>query len=58
VYGRPRRKRREEYKRIIKDKVKIAEWKCLDVNEHWQQMKNIVMETAEENGWKSEKVKT
>ena len=24
-----------------------AEWNCTDVNEHWQQMKNIMMETAE-----------
>jgi len=25
---------------MIKDKVAEAEWKCIDVNEHWQQMKN------------------
>jgi len=28
-------------------KVAEAEWKYLDVNEHWQQMKNIMMETAQ-----------
>jgi len=30
----------EEYKSMVKDKVGEAEWKCLHVNEHWQQMKN------------------
>jgi len=40
VYGSSRRKRREEYQSIVKDKVAEAEWKYLDVNEHWQQMKN------------------
>jgi len=24
-----------------------AEWKYLDVNKHWQQMKNIMMETSQ-----------
>jgi len=24
-----------------------AEWKYFDVNEHWQQMKNIMMDTAQ-----------
>jgi len=33
----------EEYKLMVKDKVEEAEWKHLDVNEHWQQMKNIMM---------------
>jgi len=32
---------------MVKDKVAKAEWKYLDVNEHWQQMKNIMMETAQ-----------
>jgi len=31
---------------MVKDKVAEAEWKYPDVNEHWQQMKNIMMETA------------
>jgi len=26
---------------------KEAEWKYLNVNEHWQQMKNIMMQTAQ-----------
>jgi len=30
---------------MVKDKVEDAEWKYSDVNEHWQQMKNM-META------------
>ena len=45
VYGSSRRKRREEYQSMVKDKVEDAEWKYSDVNEHWQQMKNM-META------------
>jgi len=32
---------------MVKDKVAEAEWNYLDVNEHWQQMKNIMMETAQ-----------
>jgi len=47
VYGSSRRKRHEEYKSMVKDKVEEAEWKYLDVNEHWQQMKNIMMETTQ-----------
>jgi len=31
---------------MIKDKVAEAEWKYIDVNEHWQQMKNM-MDTAQ-----------
>jgi len=41
------RKRREEYKSIVKDKVEGAELKYLHVNEHWQQVKNIMMETSQ-----------
>jgi len=37
----------EEYQSMVKDKAAEAEWKYLDVNEHWQQMKNITMETAQ-----------
>jgi len=40
-------KTREEHQSMVKDKVVEAEWKYLDVNEHWQQMKNIMMETAQ-----------
>jgi len=36
------KKRREEYQSMVKDKVAEAEWKCLDVNEHCQQMKNVM----------------
>ena len=38
----------EEYKRMDRDKVEDAEWKGLDVNEHWQQMKYIMMKTAKD----------
>ena len=31
---------------MVKDKVVEVEWKYLDVNEHWQQMKNLT-ETAQ-----------
>jgi len=34
VYGSSRRKRREKYKSIVRDKVEEPEWKYLDVNEH------------------------
>ena len=37
----------EEYKIIVKDKVEEVEWKYRDVKEHWQQVKNIMMETAQ-----------
>jgi len=37
----------EEYQSMVKDKVAEAEWKHFDVNEHWQQMKNIMMDTAQ-----------
>jgi len=32
---------------MVKDKVEEAEWKYTDVNEHCQQMKNIMMDTAQ-----------
>jgi len=35
-----------EAQRMVKDKVAEAEWKYFDVNEHWQWMKNIMIETA------------
>jgi len=37
----------EEYQSMVKDKAAETECKYLDVNEHWQQMKNIMMETAQ-----------
>jgi len=40
-------KRREEYQSMVKDKAEEAEWKYFDVNEHRQQMKNIMMDTAQ-----------
>jgi len=38
----------EEYRCIVGDKVEEAKWKGLGVNDHWQQMKGIMMETAVE----------
>ena len=32
----------EEYRRMVGDKVEEVKWKCLDINEHWQQMKSIM----------------
>jgi len=37
----------EEYQSMVKDKVAEAEWKYCDVNEHWLQMKNIMMDAAQ-----------
>jgi len=31
---------------MVTDKVEEAKWKGLGVNEHWQQMKSLMMETA------------
>ena len=36
----------EEYRHIVGDKAEEAKWKGLGVNDHWQQMKGIMMETA------------
>jgi len=41
-------KTREEYRCMVKDKAEEAKWKGLGVNEHWQQMKGIMMETAQD----------
>jgi len=32
---------------MVKDKVVEVEWKYLVVNKHWQQMKNIMIETVQ-----------
>jgi len=37
----------EEYQSTVKDKVVEPDWKYVDVNEHWQQMENIMMQTAQ-----------
>jgi len=42
-----RKVKEEECQSMVKDKVIEAEWKYRDVNEHQQQMKNIMMETAQ-----------
>ena len=33
---------------MVRDKVEEVKWKGLGVNGHWQQMKNIMMETAQD----------
>jgi len=33
---------------MARDKVEEAKWKGLGVNEHWQQMKGLMMETAQD----------
>ena len=33
---------------MVGDKVEEVKWKGLGVNDHWQQMKDIMMETAQE----------
>ena len=38
----------EEYRCIVTDKVEEAKWKGLSVNDNWQQMKDIMMETAQD----------
>jgi len=38
----------EEYRRIVEDKVEEAKWKGLGVSDHWQQMKGIMVETAQD----------
>ena len=38
----------EEYRCMVADKVEEAKWKRLGVNNHWQQMKGIIMETAQD----------
>ena len=44
MYGSSRRKRREEYQSMVNDNIAEAERKYLDVNEHWQEIKNTMME--------------
>ena len=38
----------EEFGCMVGDKVEEVKWKGLCVNEHWQKMKGIVMETAQD----------
>jgi len=40
-------KTREEYRCMVEDKVEEANWEGLCANDHWQQMKGIMMETAQ-----------
>ena len=37
----------EEYRSMVGDKVEEAKWKDLCINDHWQQMKSIMMESAQ-----------
>ena len=38
----------EEFRCMVRDKVEEVKWKGLGVNDHWQQMKGIMMETAQD----------
>ena len=38
----------EEFRCMVGDKVEEVKWKGLGVNDHWQQMKDIMMETAQD----------
>ena len=38
----------EEFRCRVGDKVEEVKWKGLGVNNHWQQMKDIMMETAQD----------
>jgi len=38
----------EEYRSMVGDKVEEAQWKGLCANDHWQQMKGIMMESAQD----------
>ena len=38
----------EEYACMVRDKVEEATWKGLGVNYQWQQMKGLMMETAQD----------
>ena len=33
---------------MVRDKVEEAEWKGLGVNDHWQQMKGLMIETGQD----------
>jgi len=49
VYGNLRRKSHvRSIDALIRDKVEEANWKGRGVNEHWQQMKGLMMETAQD----------
>ena len=38
----------EEFRCLVGDKVEEVKWKGLGVNDHWQQMKGIMMETPQD----------
>jgi len=46
VWKRKEEQTCEEYKSMLRDKVEEEEWKHLDANKHWHNMKKIMMETA------------
>ena len=48
MYGSLRRKTCEEHRFTVRDKVEKATWKGLSVNDYWQQMKGLMMETAQD----------
>jgi len=48
VYGSLRRKRREDYRCMVGDKVEETKWKGLGVNDYWLEMKGIMMQSAQD----------
>jgi len=38
----------EEFRCMVGDKVEEVKWKGLGVNDHWQQMNDMMMETAQD----------
>ena len=38
----------EEFRCLVGDYVEEVKWKGLGVNDHWQQIKGLMMETAQE----------
>jgi len=45
------KKTREECTDIVRDRLEQKDWQHLGVDEQWPQMKDVMMETAE-NMWK------
>ena len=48
TYGHKEEKTCEDYRCRVGGKVEEAKWKGLGVNDHWQLMKGIMMETAQD----------
>ena len=38
----------EEFRYMVGDKIEEVKWKGLGVNDHWKEMKDIMVETAQD----------